>query len=63
MLSLDTRKALAKAIYNISEQELTIESQRQVLCSETKFNPYHTFKKLAREKDFITSIDIVLFLK
>ena len=64
MLGLDTQYSLRDFLRNISERELEIERQRQILGEIQEFEPYASFCRLNRAGDKrITADEIYKFLQ
>lgn len=64
MLSLETESRLAKLLLLLSEEELAVETSRNILCSDRDFDAYGVFKFVdTEEKGYVTEFNIVSFLR
>ena len=64
MLGRETTRLLKTVLETISECEITIEGQRQVLCAVPSFSPYSAFARIDRgAQECIDSRAIAQFIK
>jgi hypothetical protein len=64
MLSYETTRVLKTLLETISESEIIIERQRQILCQHPKFAPYSAFCRIDRRaRESLEPIDIQTYVK
>ena len=60
VVSMITKKKLAKLLIHIGEQEMQIEFARQHLCKAPSFEPYAAFQRIDRSgKGYISPKDLL----